>query len=146
MEILVVGNRLAITQHQDPQIRNPNFMRHQFPQIRKRNPNENQIRPPFQENTMVDDVEENDDQIHCLDKDEPKFYIRKEDHDQFYAETSDICKNDQNNYQKGYQNTIMEFQKQYDLRNIVVVVNKDKNKSQVDNSLISQNKKDPPMK
>ena len=36
----------------------------------------------------------------------------------------------------------MEFKKQYDLRNITVVVNKDKNKSQGDYSPISQNKND----
>ena len=57
MERLVVGDRPAITQHQDPQIRNPNFSRQQFPQIRQRNPNENQIRPPFQENIVTDDIE-----------------------------------------------------------------------------------------
>ena len=126
MEILVVGDRLAVTQQQDPQIRNPNFMRQQFPQIRQRNPNENQIRPPFQENIVTDDVEENNDHIHCLDKDEPKFYIRKEDHDQCYTRTTE------NN--------------QDDLRNKTIIVNKDKNKSQGDCSPISQNKNDSPIK
>ena len=85
MEILVVVDRPAATQHVDPQIRNPNFRRQQFPQIRQRNSKENQIKPPFQENTMVEELEENDDQIHCLDKEEPQFYIKKEDHDQFFA-------------------------------------------------------------
>ena len=40
----------------------------------------------------------------------------------------------------------MEFQKQYDLRNRIVVVNKDKNKTSVDISPINQNKKDLPSK
>lgn len=70
------------------------FRRQKIPQIRQRNANENQIRPPFQENVVVEELEENDDQIHCLDKDEPQFYIKKEDHDHFFAETSDNCKND----------------------------------------------------
>ena len=95
---------------------------------------------------MVEVLEENEDQIHCLDKDEPKFYIKKEDHDQFYAETFDMCKNDQNDYKKGYQNAIMEFQRQYDLRNIIVVVNKNTNKTSVDIYPINQNIKDSPSK
>ena len=61
MERLAIGDRLAVTQQQDPQIRNPNFRKQQFPQIRQRNPNENEIRPPFQENIVTRDVEENDD-------------------------------------------------------------------------------------
>lgn len=56
-------------------------------------------------------MEEKNDQIHCLDKDEPQFYIKKEEHDQFFVETSDICKSDHDDYQKGDQNVILEFQK-----------------------------------
>ena len=40
----------------------------------------------------------------------------------------------------------MEFQTQYDFRNITVIVNKDKINSQGDYSLISQNKNDSPIK
>jgi hypothetical protein len=40
----------------------------------------------------------------------------------------------------------MEFQKQYDLINRIVIVNKDQNKSQGDYSPISQNKNDSPIK
>ena len=95
---------------------------------------------------MVEYLEDNDDQMHCLDKDEPQFYIKKEDHNHFFTETSDMCKKYQDDYQRGYQNAIMEFQKQYNLRNRNVVVNKDKNKTSVDISPIDQNKKDPPSK
>ena len=109
MERLDVGDRPRVTQQQDPQIRNPNFRRQQFPQIRQHNTNENQIKSPFQENVVDQDVEENDDHIHCLDKDELKFYIRKEDHDQYYTETTNTCNNDQEDYQRGSQNAIMEF-------------------------------------
>ena len=84
---------------------------------------------------MVEELEKNDDQIHCLDKNEPHFYIKKEDHDQFFAETSNNCKSDHDDYKKGYQNVILEFQKQYDLRNRTVVVSKDKNKT-YDNQLL----------
>ena len=81
MERLALGDRPTTTQQQDPQIRNPNFRRQQFPQIRQRNPNDKSIIRTFQENTVVEDLQESDDQIHRLDKDEPQFYIRKEDHD-----------------------------------------------------------------
>ena len=60
-------------------------------------------------------MEENDDKIHFLDKEEPQFYIKKEDHDHSFVETSDNCNSDQDDYKKGYQNAIMEYQKQYDL-------------------------------
>ena len=77
VERLAVGDRPTTTQQLEPQIRNHNFRRQQFPQIRQRNPNENHIRPPFQEKTVVEELEENDDQIHCLVKDEPQFYESK---------------------------------------------------------------------
>ena len=57
-----------------------------------------------------------------------------------------MCKNDKDDYQKGYQNVILEFQKQYDLRNRTFVVNKDNNKTSFDISPINQNKKDSPSK
>ena len=95
---------------------------------------------------MVEELEENDNQIHCLDKDEPQFYIKKEDHDHFFAKTYDVCKNDQDDYQKRYQNVILEFQKKYDLRNRTVMVNKYKNKNPLDISPINQNIKDLPSK
>lgn len=59
----------------------------------------------------MDEPEENNDHIHCLDKEEPQFYIKKEDHDQFFVESSDKCNNDQDDYKRGYQNAILEFQK-----------------------------------
>ena len=52
-----IGHRPTTTQQQYPQIRYPNFRRQQFPQIKQINPNENLIRPPFQENTAVEDLE-----------------------------------------------------------------------------------------
>ena len=49
---------------------------------------------------MVEELEENDDQIHCLYKEEPQFYIKKEDHDHFFAETSNKYNSDQDDYKK----------------------------------------------
>jgi hypothetical protein len=51
---------------------------------------------------------------------------------------------DSEEYRQGYQNAIFEFQKQYNLRNINVVVNP--NKVQVDHPSTSQRKKYPPRK
>ena len=95
---------------------------------------------------MVEELEENVDKIHCLDKEEPHFYIKKEDHDHFFAETSDKCNSYQDDYKKRYQNAILEFQKQYDLRNRTVLVNSDKSKISIDIPPINQNKKDIPLK
>ena len=55
----------------EPQVRNPNFRRHQGPPVPQviprgqRNPNEQQIRPPFQENLIDEEfIEKPKDHIH----------------------------------------------------------------------------------
>lgn len=130
MEILVVGDRNPVAQQQETQIRNPNFKRPQFPQIRQRdqrNPIDQQIRPPFQENVITEDVEDNKYHINCFDKNEPKFYLTKEEHDNSYQELNDDSLTAENmDYQRGYQNAILEFQKQYNLRNRNVIANPQK--------------------
>ena len=62
--------------------------------------------------------------IHYFDKGESKFYFTKEYHDNSCQDSNDcfeVSKND--DYERGYQNSILEFQKQYNLRNRKVVVN-----------------------
>jgi hypothetical protein len=87
MERLDVGDRPLVGQQQEPQIRNPNFRRPQFPQIiqrEQRNPVDQQVIPPFQENIVAEDTKETEDHIHCLDKNDPNLYLTKEEHHKSY--------------------------------------------------------------
>ena len=88
MDILALDNRPPNREHHEPQIRNPNFRRPPPPppQIRKRdqrnrrNVEDQQIRPPFPEN-FVDEEEENDpmdNQIHHFDDLDSEVYLTKE--------------------------------------------------------------------
>jgi hypothetical protein len=147
VERLTLDNRPPPRERQDPQVRNPNFRRPPVPQIRQRdqrNQGDQQIRPPFQENYVEDFVEEPEDQIHLFDEDDSEIYLTKEEHDMFQQEQDNEVLMDSEEYRQGYQNVIYEFQKQYNLRNINVVVNS--NKAQVDQPSTSQRKKDPPRK
>ena len=84
MEILAIGDRPIVGQQYKTEIRNANFRKPSFPQIRQRdqrNSVDNQIRPPFQETIVTQELEDTEDHIHCADKGESKFYITKEDHD-----------------------------------------------------------------
>ena len=129
MENLAVGDRPPTIQHHETQTRNPNCRRQQFPQIRqrdKKNLVDNQVRPPFQENLVVDDIEEIEDHIQCFDQSEVKFYLTKEEHSKSYQRSNDDFLNTKNDdYKRGYQNAILEFQKQYNLKNRNVVANID---------------------
>ena len=148
MEILAIGDGPRIRQQHETQIRNPNFRRPPFPQIRQRdqrNPTHNQIRPPFQKNIVAEELEDTKDHIHCVDKGESKFYITQEDNDkscQYLNVDFEIPENE--DYERGYQNAILEFRKQYNLKNRKGVVNT--NKSHVDQHSSSQIKKAPPRK
>ena len=75
MDKLTVDNRPLNMEQNEPQIRIPNFRRPnppQLPQIRHRdrrnpiNPNDQQIQPPFHENYVEDEGEDEpiEDQIH----------------------------------------------------------------------------------
>ena len=61
---------------------------------------------------MVEELEDIEDHIHCVDKGETKFYITKEDHDKSFQDLNgdfEILENE--DYERGYQNAILEFQK-----------------------------------
>jgi hypothetical protein len=95
------------------QAKNPNFRRSTVPQIRKREqriPVDHLIRPPFQNNYVAKFFEEPPEDIHCFDLEEPQIYLTKEEHDMFIQYHNDELK-EKEDYRKGYQNAIMEFQK-----------------------------------
>ena len=97
MDRLALDNRPPNMDQHEPQIRNPNFRRPPPPpsfQIRERdqrnprNTKDQQIRPPFLEN-FVDDEEENDpldNQIHHFDDLDSEIYLTEEEHNMFAQE------------------------------------------------------------
>jgi hypothetical protein len=64
-----------------------NHRRPTFPQIRQRdqrNQGDQQIRPPFQNNYVHENFDENfEDNMNCCDGDETHVFFTKEEHDQF---------------------------------------------------------------
>lgn len=69
--------------------------------------------------------------------------MTKEDHEKSCQDSCNHIENSKtNDYERGYQNAILEFQKQYNLRNRNVNVEK----LQVDQPSNSEMKKDPPRK
>jgi hypothetical protein len=110
MEKLVEKLSLDDRPH-DLQSRNQNFRRPQVPQIRQREqriPIDHPVRPPFQNNYVADLFEEPSEDIHCFGLEGSQVYLTKEEHDMFMKDEELKEKED---YKKGYQNSIMEFQK-----------------------------------
>jgi hypothetical protein len=56
MERMSVGNRPVAREQNDPQPRNQNLRRGQIPQIKQRDPGDQQMRPPFQNNYADEDL------------------------------------------------------------------------------------------
>jgi hypothetical protein len=82
---LSLENKQVHVQQQDAQIRNPNSRRPLIPQPRQRdqrNHNDQQIRPPFQENMLDDEyLPEKENHIHYIDQSQTNCYLTKEEHD-----------------------------------------------------------------
>jgi hypothetical protein len=138
MERMSMGNRPVAREQNDPPPRNPNLWRGQIPQIRqreqkeKRDQGDQQTRPPFQNNYVDEDFDQTfDDQIHCCDDQNPRVFLTKSEHDQYMSrnegfvpeadddmilKTDDASSWETEEFRKGYQNAIMQFQKKYNLR------------------------------
>jgi hypothetical protein len=157
VENLSLDNKPAIRDQAELQHRNPNFRRAPVPQIRQRdqrNQGDQQIKPPFQNNYVNENFDESlEDNIHCCDDTETDVFLTKEEHDQFMdandkfmQENDDMLSMETKEYKKGYQNAIMQFQKQYNLRNKKVPANPPKGnptrEPQVNLPSSSQPKKD----
>jgi ribonuclease HI len=137
VEKLSLDNKPAIRDQTELQHRNPNFRRLPVTQIRQRdqrNQGDQQIKPPFQNNYVDENFEESlEDNIHCCDDVETYVFLTKEEHDKFMdendkfmQENDDMLSMETKEYKKGYQNAIMQFQKQYNLRNKKVLANPQK--------------------
>ena len=128
MNKLSVDDKNHVRHQNDPQIRNPNFRRKQgphVPQIRQRgqrNPNDQQVRPHFQENLVAKDfVEQPKDHIHHFGNNESKDILKKDEHDRFVSKrkeesNEDVVKWEFDEYQKAYENAMIDFQKKYNLK------------------------------
>ena len=119
----------------EPQVRNPNFRRQQgppIPQVMQRepiNPNEQPIRPPFQQNLVDEEfMEEPQEHIHQFgdDPEESDSFVTKGQHDNFLPQEDEYdqepIREESENPHNSYLNALLEFNRQYELRNISVVV------------------------
>ena len=109
---MTVDNRSLNREQHEPQIRNPNFRRKNPPpppQIRQRdignprNPNDQQIQPPFPENYVDDEgqVEPIEDQIHHLDDSDSEIYLTEEEHNMYAEEDGNkVCEEVLEKYQR----------------------------------------------
>ena len=83
---------------------------------------------PFQENLVVEDsIEQPKDHIHHFGNNESKHFLTKDEHDRFVLERKEennenSIKEEFEEYQKSYQNAMIDFQNQYNLRIINVVI------------------------
>ena len=108
------------------QIRNPNFRQPRQPtpqppqilQKEKRNTND-QIRPPFHENQVHDNdfPQQYEEHINHVGDSEAKVFVTKEEHGRFASDSTSQTREDYDDYQKGYQNAMVEVQIQLVLRN-----------------------------
>ena len=89
---LSTADKNQMKNQHEAQVRNPNFRRQQgpfVPQVMPRrpiNPNEQQIRPPFQENLIDEEfIEQPQDHIHHFgnDLEESDTFVTKSEHDNF---------------------------------------------------------------
>ena len=118
----------------------------------KRNPNEQQIRTPFQEN-MIDKefIEQPQDHIHYFGNEiiESDTFVTKSEHDNFVSQEGeddqDPIEKESENYHKAYLNFITDLHRQYNLRNKNVVVDPPK-KALEGQALASQPAKNQPNK
>ena len=124
MDKLFVNDRNQMKDQNQPQERNPNFRRQQGPPIPQimprgqRNPNEQQIRPPFQENLVYEEfTEKPKDHIHYFGNNElrePRTFLTKDGHDRFVSEEKEegdenIVEEESHEYHKAYLNAMMYF-------------------------------------
>ena len=130
MERLAMDNKTIMKKLNEPQVRNPNFRRQHGPlviqvlQREPRNPNEQQIRPPFQQNLVDEEfIEEPQEHIHQFgdEPQEPDSFITKDQHDSFVTQEDEGDQEpigyESEDSHTTYLNALSEFNRQYDLRN-----------------------------
>ena len=110
MDRMTLDNKPPNREQPKNQIRNPNFRRPPPSQGNQRNPDDQQITPPFLEN-LVDGGEEEEDPMdhhfHQFDDVNAEIYLTEEEHNLFdHDDESTISVTDSVQYLRGYQNSI----------------------------------------
>ena len=150
MERLFVDDRHVVKEQNEPHIRNPNFRQPkqqglQPPQILQRwqrNQNKNQndhVRPPFHENMLDESFpQETGDHINQFGDKESRFFLTKEEHDRFTQDSDESKLKDRlDEYQRGYQNAMVDFQRQMNLRKRAVHISNLPKKNNADQNSTS---------
>ena len=132
---LSIADKNQLINKNEPQVRNPNFRRQQGPHVPPvmprvpRNPNEQQIRPPFQENLVDEEfIEEPQEHIHQFgdDPEESDSFVTKDQHDNFVSQEDEGDQepigDESENSHTTYLNALSEFNRQHEMRNKSVVV------------------------
>lgn len=99
------------------------------------------MRPPFQQNLVYEEDEPQvpEESIHCFDEEVSGIFLTKEEHD----ESSMIKSGEEpSDFLKGYQHTIFEMQKQYNLRNRDVHITANKAQPKKNTSRTVEDKKE----
>ena len=121
MDRLTMDNRGFNREQADPQIRNPNFRRPNppvLPQNRQRdirnprNQEEQQIRPPFPENYVVDEEDPTENEIHLFGELDSEIYLTEEEHNMFTQEDGHgEFERETEQYQRGYMHAMDDVQR-----------------------------------
>lgn len=135
MDKLSADDKNQMKDQREPQVRNPNFKRHQGPHVPqvmprgKRSPNEQKIRPPFQENLIDEEIiKKPQDHTHNFGNElkESKTFVTTDEHDSFVLQKEeddqDLVEEEFEDNHKAYLNAMMDLQKKYNLRRRNVVV------------------------
>ena len=126
MDKLSIDDKNQMKDQNEPQVRNPNFRRQQAPHVPQvmprgpRNPNEQQIIPPFQENLIDEEfIEQPQDYIHQFGNElkESRTFVTKDEHDSFVSQEEeeddqDLVEEESKDYHKAYLNAMIDLQKQ----------------------------------
>ena len=96
---------------------------------RPQRPTNDQVRPPFQQNLVEKEyLLENEEDINSFGDQEERCFLTKQQHDDQCNESESKTED----YQKGYQNAMIAFQGQLNLRNKDVVISNPQKKD-IDN-------------
>jgi len=122
MEKISLNERTPPRENQfNPQNRNRNHnFRKDPPQIRQRE-NDQQIRPPFQDNYVDEEEREpgelKENHVNIIgSNDKDKNFLTKEEKRMFSSKPNEKSYEDSEDYKLGFENTILEVHRQYDLR------------------------------
>ena len=112
MDRLTKDNRSFNREQVDPQIRNPNLRRPNPPMPPKnrqrdmrnpRNQEEQQIRPPFPKNYVVDEEDPAENEIDIFGELDSEIYLTEEEHHMFAQEDgNEEFERESEQYQRGY--------------------------------------------